>query len=83
MSNRARLLMNAMGRPSAPSNPKKFIVRIIKGDPRFGTRDGDEFEAIRYWLDPRDKWTLLRRVSDGFDPDCNEYASNVEVVGPA
>lgn len=59
-----------------------MIVEIIKDDPRCGLKVGDQFEAIRYWLDPQEKVTLLRRISDGWVPDCNEYIHNVKFVQP-
>lgn len=67
---------------SRPQSASTHIVRVLTDDPGFGVSAGDEFEAVRYWLDPREKWTLLRRLSDGFDPECNQYAHDIEVVRP-
>jgi len=57
-----------------------MIVRIKKDDPDFEIKAGDVFLAKPYWLDPGDKVTLIKRLSDDFDPGCNAYRSQVEVV---
>jgi hypothetical protein len=56
---------------------KGFLVRLKEDDPRFKMKEGDILRVERYWLDPQ-KYTVLERVSDGFDPECNVYASQVE-----
>lgn len=57
-----------------------MIVELLKDEPRFKIKKGDQFEAIAYHLDPQEKVTLLRRLSDGFVPECNEYRHNVKVI---
>lgn len=54
-----------------------MIVKLIKDESRFGLSAGDMLEVVPYWLDPSDKFTVVRRVSDGFDPNCNVYRSQV------
>ena len=55
-------------------------VRIKKTDDFTGVKAGEVYEACRYWLAPDGKVTLLARVPDGYDPCCNEYLDNVEVL---
>lgn len=57
-----------------------FFVQLIADDPRFGLRAGDILEVEPYWLDPSDKFTVIRRVGDDFDPSCNVYRSQVSKV---
>lgn len=57
-----------------------MIVEILKTDPRTGVSKGERYEAKRYWLDPIEKVTLLKRISDGWTPDCNEYIHNVKFI---
>ena len=54
-----------------------MIVRLKEDDSRFKLKKGDLLEVIRYWLDPG-KYTVLRRISDNYDPECNVYSSQVE-----
>lgn len=56
-----------------------MIVRIKKDEPRFEIKAGDVFFAERYRYDP-DKVTLLKRITDDYDPRCNEYVENLEFV---
>lgn len=58
----------------------RFKVRIKKTDDRFGLKAGDIYWAERYCLDPQHKVSLLERIPDGFDPECNQYCSEVERV---
>lgn len=60
-----------------------MFVRIKKADKRLGTKAGEVYEAARYWLDPMSKVTLIARVPDGYDPSCNEYIYNVEIITKA
>lgn len=53
------------------------LVKLKADDERFGMKAGDILEVEPYWLDPSDKFTVIRRVSDGFDPGCNVYRSQV------
>ena len=52
-------------------------VKILESDKRFGIEKDDIFEAKRYQYDPHEKVSLLRRESDGFDPECNQYNHNI------
>lgn len=57
---------------------RTFRVRLKKDDPPFELKAGDVLEVHRYALDPHSKFTVVRRVSDGYDPECNVYARDVE-----
>ncbi len=57
-----------------------ILLRLKADDPGFGLKAGDILECKPYWLDPGDKWTVIRRVSDNFDPECNVYREQVERV---
>ena len=59
---------------------REFVVRIAKTDERLGVREGEEYAAIVYWLDPGAKVSLLRRIPDGYDPSCNQYSTDAEFV---
>ncbi len=54
-------------------------VRITKTDNRLGIKEGEIYEAEIYWLDP-DKITLLKRIPDGYEPSCNQYRYEVEIL---
>lgn len=51
-------------------------VQITKGNEKFKVKAGDTFTAERYRYDP-DKVSLLRRESDGFEPQCNWYKDSL------
>lgn len=51
----------------------QFIVEVNEDDPHLDLAAGERYAAIRYWLDPGAKVTLLRRVTDGYEPNCNLY----------
>ncbi len=55
-------------------------VKIKKTCESTGVKEGEVYEAIRYHLDPLEKVTLLKRIPDGHDPECNEYLYNVEIL---
>jgi len=57
-----------------------MLARVKKDDPRFGLMAGDILEITYCDWDPGEKWTVIRRVSDGFDPQCNIYKSEVEIL---
>lgn len=57
------------------------LVEMKADDERFGLMAGDVLEVEPYWLDPAEKWTVIRRVSDGFDPRCNVYRNQVRARG--
>ncbi|MBA7556406.1 hypothetical protein ES705_49114 [subsurface metagenome] len=56
-----------------------MIVQLLEDDPRFKLKKGEIFEAQVYQLDP-EKITLLKRLSDGFDPECNQYRESVKIL---
>ena len=53
---------------------------LLKDDERFGLTAGDVLIGRPYWLDP-DKVTVERRESDGFDPRCNQYGTDLRWIG--
>jgi hypothetical protein len=63
-----------------------MIVEILKDDERFGLKKGQLYEAKRYWLDPQEKVTIIKRVTKkdlrpiGKERLCNQYVSNVKIV---
>ncbi len=54
------------------------VVRMKEDDLPFGLKKGDLLEVKPYWLDPEDKFTVIRRLTDNFDPNCNVYRHQVE-----
>ncbi len=50
---------------------------LVEDDPRMGLMAGDVLLCIPYDYD-RDKLTVVARESDGFDPTCNVYRSQVQ-----
>lgn len=57
---------------------KEMVYRIKADDERFKLKAGDELICVNYPLDA--KVTVLYRLSDGYDPECNQYLSDVEFV---
>lgn len=63
-----------------------MIVEILENDERFEIKKGQLFEAKRYWLEPQEKVTLLKRVTKkdlkpiGKEVLCNQYISNVKII---
>lgn len=55
-------------------------LRMKNDDPRFGLKAGDILAGHLYALDPS-KWSILGRVNDGYDPECNQYSTSVEWIG--
>ncbi len=51
-------------------------VKILKTDNRIGVKKGEIYQATGYKFDP-EKMTLLSRIPDGYDPECNEYKHNL------
>lgn len=51
-------------------------VKLLNDDLRFGLKKGDICTAQRYRYDP-DKYSILSRESDGFDPECNQYKEDL------
>ena len=56
-----------------------MIVQLLEDDSRFNIKKGEIFEAQIYHLDP-EKITLLKRLPDGFDPECNQYRGSVKIL---
>jgi hypothetical protein len=54
-----------------------MIVRIKEDDFRFKLKKGDVLEVHVYAYDPG-KYTVVRRLSDDYDPECNVYSYQVE-----
>jgi hypothetical protein len=63
-----------------PAPHATHIVEASADEPRFSIKAGDRFEAYPYVMDPTDKWVLVRRVSDGYEPHCTAYRSQVKIV---
>ena len=57
----------------------RMVVQLLEDDPKFKLKRGERFEAQVYWLDPG-KITLLKRLSDGFNPECNQYRGSVKIL---
>lgn len=53
------------------------LVKLKEDYQRFNLKAGDVLEVEPYWPDPSDKFTVICRVSDGYDPGCNVYRSQV------
>lgn len=54
-----------------------FVLR--DDDPRFDLKAGDILRCVNYPYDA--KVSVLFREWDGFDPDCNQYDSDVAFLG--
>ncbi len=52
------------------------VVAITYDQPRLGLLAGEQYLAVPYLLDP-EKVTLLGRLPDGPDPQCNQYTREV------
>lgn len=57
---------------------RPMVYRLKSDDEGFGLSAGDLLLSIDYPLDS--KITVLARLSDGFDPRCNQYLANVEFI---
>jgi hypothetical protein len=56
------------------------IYELITDDSdRFGLYVGDLLLCVPYHLDP-DKVTVICRITDGFEPNCNQYRQDVRKV---
>lgn len=55
-------------------------VRVLKTDKRLGIKKDEIYEASYYWLDPHCKVTLIKRIPDGYDPSCNQYIHEIEIL---
>ncbi|WP_294833316.1 hypothetical protein [uncultured Gilliamella sp.] len=56
-----------------------FTVEIKKDDETLGIKKGEQYLAVRYPYDD-EKITLVSRVPDGFDPECNQYWADVKII---
>lgn len=56
------------------------VVRLKEDDPEFKLKKGDLLEVKPYPLDPSSKFTVIRRLTDNYDPECNVYRSQVELA---
>ncbi len=66
---------------SENGSAKRSIVRVKGDQPRFGLKTGDVLVVEPWQYDPDEKYTVIRRVADGFDPQCNIYRADVEYLG--
>lgn len=57
----------------------RFRMELLEEDARFGLSAGDILICQHYWLDPQ-KVTVVRRERDGFDPECNQYKTDVKFL---
>lgn len=57
---------------------EEMVFELREDDPRFNLSKGDLLACVNYPLDG--KVTVLRRLSDGYDPECNQYVSAVKFV---
>jgi len=63
----------------AAYNSRESLYQLRYDDPRFDLKAGDLLVTVPYRYDS--KVTVLRRLSDGYDPECNQYLSNVTWIG--
>lgn len=52
-------------------------IMILTTDNRLGVKAGEVYEARRYQYDPHEKYSLIARIPDGYDPGCNQYIDGV------
>lgn len=57
---------------------EEMVFELREDDPRFNLSKGDLLMCVDYPLDA--KVTVLRRLSDGYDPGCNQYIAAVRFV---
>lgn len=83
--------VTASGRPTREGNhvarwdalrsarrSREMVFRLKADDPRFKLAAGDELVCENYPFDA--KVTVLYRLSDGFNPECNQYTQDVEFL---
>lgn len=58
---------------------EEMVFELLQEDPRFKLSAGDRLLCVKYPYDA--KVTVLRRLSDGFDPECNQYLQSVKFIG--
>jgi len=56
-----------------------MVFELYEDDERFNLSKGDRLLCINYPYDA--KVTVLRRLSDGLDPECNQYMRDVKFIG--
>jgi hypothetical protein len=56
-----------------------MVYELLVDDERCGLKEGDRLLCIRYPYDQ--KVTVVQRLSDGFDPECNMYLHDVMFIG--
>lgn len=52
-------------------------IMILETDENLGIEKGEIYSAKRYRFDPMEKYTLIEREPDGYDPECNQYIDEV------
>lgn len=57
---------------------EEMVFELREDDPRFNLSKGDLLACVAYPLDA--KVTVLRRISDSYDPECNQYIAAVRFV---
>jgi hypothetical protein len=57
---------------------REFVMRLKEDDPRFKLQAGDLLLCVNYPYD--DKVSVIRRLVDGYDPNCSQYTSDVEFI---
>lgn len=65
-------------RAMARLRTEQMIVAMREDDPRFKLAKGDLLLCEKYPYDA--KVTILHRLSDGYDPECNQYIPDVRFV---
>lgn len=55
-----------------------MVYRRIGDAPEFGLTAGDLLLAVNYPYDT--KVSVLARIPDGYDPECNQYLGDVEFI---
>lgn len=55
-----------------------IVVQLKEDDERFSLQAGDLLAVTPYTYEPDTKYTVIERLSDGFDPECNVYRSQVK-----
>jgi len=69
-------VMARRGRVSETLDEYAFYV-MLEDDESFKMKKGDIFIGMPYDMDPGIKVSVGFRVSDGYDPGCNQYWSSV------
>ncbi len=59
---------------------QRKIVELLVDMEEVGLKKGDRLEVTPHWCYPDDKYTVIRRVPDGYDPKCHVYPKHVRVI---